>query len=332
MRELVETVDQWLAAGKPVALATVVETWGSAPRQAGAKMAVSADMQMIGSVSGGCVEAAVVDQALEVLADSQARLLHFGVSDQQAWDVGLSCGGEISIWVEPLDTAWWRAAAAHPALTTLTVVEGAAAGAKLALDQRGSLVYANAILPDAQVRALADAPHQATPGRESLLGCAVMIDPAQEQRHLIMVGGVHIAIALSQYARVLGMAVTLIDPRQAFATAERFPGVTLIHEYPDRALASIPVGRNTFLALLTHDPKIDDPALEFALRSDAAYIGVLGSRRTHALRLERLRQRGLTDQDFARLHAPIGLSIGAKSPEEIALAVMAEIISVSNRP
>ncbi len=334
MFDILETVNRWLAAEKPVALATVVATWGSAPRAVGAKMAVTADMEMIGSVSGGCVETAVVEAALNVLESGVPQLLSFGVSDEQAWDVGLACGGKIQVWVEALDCAWWQtvttALADEQPVTSLTLLDGADAGAKLVLDAQNEALYASHSLTGEQTAAFAAASYPAS-GLASLLERSVLVDVMQPRAHLIIVGGVHIAMALSSFARTLGMRVTLIDPRSAFATPERFPEIAISHQFPAKALANVTLGAGTFLAVLTHDPKIDDPAVIAALNSDAVYIGVLGSQRTHQQRLERLRQHGFGEDALARLHAPIGLSIGAKTPEEIALAIMAQIVEVKNR-
>lgn len=333
MHDIRDTVNGWLALGKPVVLATVVETWGSAPRAVGAKMAISAEMTIAGSVSGGCVEATVISEALDALKDGQPRLLHFGVSDETAWDVGLACGGHIRVFVDRLDEAWWTvlggAADAQQWLKTLVVVDGENAGAKVAL-AGGEVVYADARLSEADVLALAAESQRTNSGLETLGEHTVMVDVLQPSAHLIIVGGGHTSVALNQFARLLGMRVSLIDPRQAFATPDRFPDAAIYHQYPNKALASIPVDRGTSFAILTHDPKIDDPALIAALNGEAGYIGVLGSRRTHAQRLERLRGHGFDDAALARLHAPIGLSIGARTPEQIALAIMAEIVAVQN--
>lgn len=332
--DILETVSQWLAAGKPVALATVAATWGSAPRQVGAKMAVNADMEMIGSVSGGCVEAAVVEAALQTLKDGKPQLLYFGVSDEQAWDVGLACGGKIKVWVETLDAAWWEAVSAavreDRPMTAITLLEGAYAGARLVLGERNVPQYVDPALGGDEVTALSSVPRRDTPGLDTLLGASALVDVNNPRPHLVIVGGVHTSMALSSYARTLGMRVTLADPRSAFATPERFPDVEIVHQFPAQAFASIPLNGQSFIAILTHDPKIDDPAVIAGLGSDAAYIGVLGSTRTHRERLERLRAAGVSDAALARLHAPIGLAIGAKTPEEIALAVMAQIIEVKN--
>jgi xanthine dehydrogenase accessory factor len=335
MLDILAQVNEWLGQGKQVALATVVQTWGSAPRRVGSKMAVSQDTEMIGSVSGGCVEGAVIEEALDVLKRAQPRLLEYGVSDDDAWEVGLACGGRISIWVEPLDVDWWHAAtdaALHDrTLTTLTILEGENAGAKVALNAASEVIFNDNRLSSDQLQAFPVSDIPAQTGR-SQQNPTIFVDVIASRPHLIMIGGVHIAMSLQHLAKTLGFRVTLIDPRDAFATDERFPDVDCVsHAYPDKALAQIGIDPGTYIAVLTHDPKIDDPALKAALAAKPAYIGVLSSKRTHEKRVERLTEAGIPASELARLHTPIGLPIGASTPEEIALAVMAEIVTVKNK-
>ncbi|NJK80231.1 MAG: XdhC family protein [Chloroflexaceae bacterium] len=338
MLDVLDTIEQWIQAGRPTALATVVSTWGSAPRQAGAKMGVTADMGMIGSVSGGCVETAVASAAMNALDDGQQRLLDFGVSDDTAWSVGLACGGKISVYVEPLDRGWWQVAADHArtdrALATATVLHGPQAGQKLAVDYHG-VVFGSAGLSDAQQEALASAARvvleRKQPERVQAADLDVFVELHRPRPRLIIVGGAHTAMALTQLANLLGYRVVLIDPRQAFASLERFPNVELIaHEYPEEVLPQIGLTEESYIAVLTHDPKIDDGALQVALPSRVPYVGVLSSRRTHQKRVERLTEAGMAPELLARIRTPIGLEIGAKTPEEIALAIMAEIVAVRN--
>ncbi|MCC6801977.1 MAG: XdhC family protein, partial [Anaerolineae bacterium] len=255
MYDILETVSQWLAAGKSVALATVAATSGSAPRQVGAKMAVNAEMEMIGSVSGGCVEAAVVEAALQTLKDGKPQLLSFGVSDEQAWDVGLACGGRLQVWVEWLDAAWWEAMSAalceDRPMTAITLLEGVHAGARLVLDERNVPLYVDPALGGDEVTALSRAPRRETPGLDTLLDTLTLIDVNNPRPHLVIVGGVHTSMALSSYARTLGMRVTLVDPRSAFATPERFPDVEIVHQFPAQAFANIALNRRSFIAILT---------------------------------------------------------------------------------
>jgi xanthine dehydrogenase accessory factor len=339
MFELLETVDGWLAAKRPAALATVVETWGSAPRGTGAKMAITSDMAMVGSVSGGCVEGAVIEEAIERIADGGTRLLHFGVADDTAWEVGLTCGGSISVFVEPLDAVWWSQASQfareQKASATVTVLDGDLAGEKLLVDAAGNVVYATAGLYSERQALLLDAAAKAIKvgksSRQQIEGLDVMVDVYRPQPRLILIGAVHVAIALHNFAQQLGFRVILIDPRTAFSTPERFPNVELmLHSYPDKALPQVGIDADTYIAVLTHDPKIDDPALRIALSSPAPYIGVLSSRKTHEQRVKRLLEQGVDPAQLERLRTPIGLNIDGGTPEEIALSIMAEIVAVRN--
>jgi xanthine dehydrogenase accessory factor len=300
-------------------------------------MAVTDEMAMIGSVSGGCVETAVVQEAIDCLDDKQPRLLHYGISDDTAWSVGLACGGKMSVYVEPLDLSWWKAATEaarnNRAMGTVLVVDGSAAGQKVLVESPTGVTYASPTLSpdlcDAFAQAGLTAIQQRKPARTTIADQDVMIDVHRPQPRLIIIGGAHVAMSLHNFARQLGFWVAVIDPRTVFATEERFPGVEiLLHIYPDKALPELGLDGDTYVAVLTHDPKIDDPALRTALPSQAAYIGVLSSRRSHEQRVQRLTAAGVDPQLLDRIYTPIGLNIGAKSPEEIALSIMAEIVAV----
>ena len=341
MQDILETVETWLSENKPIALATVAATWGSSPRQAGAKMAVTPPMAMIGSVSGGCVESAVLNEAIDSLKDGKPRLLNYGVSDDSAWSVGLACGGKISVYVEPLDRAWWKAAAEttrhNRAAVTVTVIEGESAGRKLLYDANTGVAYASPELDSAQREALTQAADRAfqtqrKTTRATAAGMEALIDIHRPNPRLVIIGGAHVTQVLSGLAQMIGFEVIVIDPRSAFATPERFPAVkSLSHEYPDKVLPTLDLDSETYIAVLTHDPKIDDPALQAALPSAAPYVGVMSSKRSHALRIERLTKAGVDPKLIERIHTPIGLAIGAQSPEEIALSIMAEIVAVRNK-
>ena len=336
MLDILDAINHWLAQNRQVALATVVKTWGSAPRREGAKMGVNAEMAMIGSVSGGCVEGAVVEEALLGLSENKPRLLKFGVADDMAWEVGLTCGGSIEVFVEPLDKLWWDAladlAAGDRFGATVTILDGDLIGEKLLLDGAGETLYQTAGLPEstkAQMKAIADT--SAKSGMTAMGDTRVMVDLQIERSHLILVGGVHVAIPLSAMAMAAGFRVSIIDPRAAFASHERFPDVAHIsHKYPDKALPELGLDRSVYLAVLTHDPKIDDPALLTALPANVPYVGVLSSGRTHKQRVARLREAGLSDELISRIQTPIGIDIGAGTPEEIAVCILAEIIAVRN--
>ena len=316
-----EIARDWHAAGRGAALATVVQTWGSAPRPVGSQLAVSGEGEIMGSVSGGCVEGAVVAEALEALEDGKSRILEFGVSDEDAFAVGLACGGTIRVMVEPVGVGngiapdlLARICEARAGRQALGVVTDTGAWT------RGVIGYA-------------DAPGVFDADRSGFLDedarFTWIINPPLR---LAIVGGVHIAQPLVEIAGLAGYDVTLIDPREAFASEARFPGTRLVHDWPDAALAAHGLDHRTALVTLTHDPKLDDPALRAALGSGVFYIGALGSTRTHGKRVARLTEAGFTEDEVARLDAPVGLDIGAKSPAEIAIAIMAELTERLRRP
>lgn len=332
MKEVLTAINQWQENNNPVALATVVQTWGSAPRKAGAKMAVTPGGQMSGSVSGGCVEGAVFEEAVATLETNQPKLLHFGVADETAWEVGLACGGTIEVFVEPLAQAAYNLMQElirqDQAGASITVIRGPETmlGQKLTVARDGRVV--GSLGPDLdELARTAEAGLQTSQRVPLTEEVEVFIDVIRPAPTLVMVGGVHIAIALTQYAKVLGYNTVVVDPRRAFGSEARFPHVdTLIQAWPQKAFGQIEVTPETAVALLTHDPKIDDPALAEVLDSPAFYIGALGSKKTHAKRVQRLTDNGYSPETIARIQAPIGLNIGATTPEEIALAVMAEIV------
>lgn len=328
IRDIVADVDRWRQEGEAVALATVVRTWGSGPRGPGAKMALTKDARMTGSVSGGCVESAVVEQGLQVLESGTPKLLRFGVTDEDAWAVGLSCGGSIEVFVEPLTDACYEplrnAFAEERAIAKATVINGEPLGKTIVVvdDTPGQ----SAVVVAAQ-KALESGKSKPV----SVDDADVFIDVQLPPPMLVMVGGVHVAVALTSMADALGYRTVVVDPRGVFGSDERFPHAgELIREWPDKGLERLTINRSTAIVTLTHDPKLDDPALEVALPSQAFYVGALGSKRTHEKRKKRLLERGVTEQELSRLHAPIGIAIGSRSPEEIALSVMAQIVATRN--
>ncbi len=301
----------WHRAGRGAALATVVETWGSAPRPVGSQLAVSGSGEIMGSVSGGCVEGAVVAEALEALADGRPRLLTYGVSDGDAFAVGLACGGTIRVLVEPVGGSL-------PVAVLEALVAARTARRPVAWRVDPATGAGDLIGPgDAPDRFRADRSGMEEDGRFT----AIHNPPLR----MAVVGAVHIAQALVPMARACGHDPVLIDPRGAFGSAARFPGETILDAWPDAAMAEFAPDARSSVVTLTHDPKLDDPALTAALASPAFYIGCLGSSRTHARRLDRLRSAGITEDGIARLHAPVGLDIGARSPGEIAVSIMAQL-------
>ncbi len=335
MRDVLPELEAWRAEGRSFALATVVQTWGSAPRTAGSRMLVSADGRIAGSVSGGCVEAAVVEAARETLKTGTPRLLSFGVADETAWAVGLACGGTIEVFVEVPPTEVLDAARAvlraDRTAVLPTVVKGPASllGTRLVVAEGGETVGS---APEGVRAAARTALEGGRRGRQTAGETDVFVDLVRPFPTLVLVGGVHIAIALVRLARALGYRPIVVDPRPTFADPARFPDADrVIGSWPDEALGEIGLTPGTAVAVLTHDPKLDDPALRAALPSSAFYVGALGSKATQEKRRRRLLEAGLTEAQVQRLHAPIGLDLGGRSPEEIALSVMAQIVAVRNK-
>lgn len=307
----------WHRAGRGAALATVVETWGSAPRPAGSQLAISGAGDIMGSVSGGCVEGAVVAEAIEALDDGKPRLLTFGVSDDQAFAVGLACGGTIRVLVEPVGGALREAL-----LTDLVAARAERrAVAYVVHPETGAGRLTNGA-GDAMAQAIATRLRSDKSGMEETGEFIAIHNPPLR---MIVVGAVHIAQALMPMARACGYDATLIDPRETFGAAARFPGEVILDDWPDEAMRSLGLDARTAVVTLTHDAKLDDPAIREALGADVFYLGCLGSTRTHAKRLDRFAAAGFTPAQIARIHAPVGLDIGAKSPAEIAVSIMAQI-------
>ena len=317
---IIETALGWHLAGKGTALATVMETWGSAPRKAGSQMAVSALGEMAGSVSGGCVEGAVVTEALAAMLDGRPRVLTYGVSDEDAFSAGLACGGTIRVMVEPVGEGGQQLA---PVLLD-----------KLAQAQADRRSLALEVRPEGWRRRLI------APGQDAAVDLRFHADRSGVEEdgrfiaihnpplRMIVVGAVHIAQALLPMARLAGYDPVLIDPRGAFASETRFPDEAIVDGWPEEALAALAPDARTAVVTLTHDAKLDDPAILAALSSDCFYLGCLGSKKTHARRVERLLAAGVTDAAIARIHAPVGLDIGARSPAEIAVSVLAQVTQV----
>jgi len=310
-----ETALAWHRAGRGAALATVVETWGSAPRRVGSQLAISGEGEIAGSVSGGCVEGAVVVEALDAMAEGRPVILEYGVSDGDAFAVGLACGGTIRVLVEPVGTVMPEA----------LLAELVAARAR-----REAVAYVTG--PGG--RRLERAGHEAR-FRMDRSGLAedgeTFVAIHNPPLRLVVVGAVHIAQALVPMARIAGYDPVVIDPRESFATPTRFPDTRLMHDWPDEAVAALGLDARTALVLLTHDPKLDDPALMAALRSEVFYIGALGSTRTHGKRVARLAGAGFSEAEIGRIHGPVGLDIGAAGPAEIAVSILAEMTRVLRR-
>jgi xanthine dehydrogenase accessory factor len=317
MRDLLPTLVRWHADGRRVAIATVVERRGSAPRDPGATLALNDLGEIAGSVTGGCVEPAVIREAQEVLDGAPARLREYGIADETAFQVGLACGGTVGILVAPLETslvpALDAAVRADHAIGLTLVADGERLGSQqLHEDPTGAV----ASLLQAGESALADVD-----------GETVFVHALTPRPALYVFGAIDHAAALARVGKLLGYRVTVCDARGAFVTRERFPDADeLVVDWPDRFLRRAPIDSSTVICVLTHDEKFDVPALVAALETPAVYIGAMGSKVTTADREERLRAEGVDDAGLGRIHAPIGLSIGARSPEEVAVAIGAEIV------
>ena len=279
----------------------------------------------MGSVSGGCVEGAVIHEALAAMASGVPRTLDFGVSDEDAWAVGLACGGKVSIYVDPVEEA--EAMVLQGLLDDRRQRRGAVLVTRLGTREHLVLhpleeAAADPTLGEAAREALRQDRSEVleTPAGD------VFLQVFNPRLRMIVVGAVHIAQVLAPMAAQVGFDVTVVDPRSAFASDARFPNVRLARGWPDEVLPGFGIDHRTAIVTLSHDPKLDDPALEAALRSSAFYVGALGSRRTHGKRTTRLADRGFSDDEIRRIHAPVGLDIGAVSPAEIAVSVLAQVV------
>ena len=341
MRELLSIIENWFSDNKKIALATVVKVYGSAPRGLGSKMVVNNDGLMAGSVSGGCVEGAVITESLDVIKKQASRLVKYGISDDQAFEIGLACGGNIEVFIEPLFEDDFehikQAIIEHRLFAKITVLNGEDCGdhffqsgdgkqfGKLkseGLQKAVEDLLAISFQNQQKQRVLLDSENQQLD---------VFIDIFPPPPRLIIIGAVHIAIPLVAFARPLGFRTIVVDPRKAFSNRERFPDVDeLVQRWPDEYLPESDLDEGCYLVALSHDDKLDVPALAEACKSRTHYIGALGSKNTFENHKRDLRQMGITEEEIKRIHSPIGMNIGASGPEEIALAIMAEIVSVRN--
>ena len=328
MKDILETLQRWTAQGLRVATATVIRTERSAPRDPGAVLAVSENGEVSGSVTGGCVEPAVYEEAQAVLAGGPPKLLTYGIADEEAFEVGLPCGGTVHIFVDALDP---RIVA--PIAEAVEAERPVALTVRMTGDRIGekTLVYTDS--PEngevaEQARALL---RRGATGVLSVGEDEVFVSSFAPRPRMYIFGAIDFASALASLGRFAGYRVTVCDARAKFVTPERFPDVDeLVVDWPDRFLERSPIDERTAICCLTHDNKFDVPILKAAVRSPAGYIGAMGSRRTTERRADRLREEGVTEEELGRVHAPIGLPIGSRTPEEVAVAIMAEVISVVN--
>lgn len=314
--DVLEPALGWLDDGRAVAIATVLRTWGSSPRPVGSQLAVNDRGAFVGSVSGGCVEAATVQAALDLFEHAGPRRLEFGVADDDAWRVGLACGGKIEMLVQDIGPE-------RALLEQLVCARRERRAVVLAIELgtgRARLIHSVD-----EAGELAGAVQEAFDRDTSALSGDWFVRVYAPKLRLFVVGAVHVAVPLAKMALLLGFDVVVVDPRSAFATAERFAGIDVCVDWPDAALRDA-IDRRSAVVVLSHDPKIDDPALDAGLRSGAFYVGALGSRRTHAARLERLAGRGHSPEAVAAIRGPVGLDIGARTAAEIATSIVAEIV------
>ncbi|MDQ3402816.1 MAG: XdhC family protein, partial [Actinomycetota bacterium] len=350
MRDVLDEVLRHYEAGSPVALATVVATFSSAPRAAGASMVVAVDGTVAGSVSGGCVEGAVYELGREVLETGRPVLQRYGVSDDDAFAVGLTCGGIIDIYVERIDRETFPALAdlaesvraEIPVAVATVVAHPDRIGRRIVVwpdrvaGTTGSDRVDAAVIDD--VRGLLAAGRTGSvgygpDGERRGEGMSVFVNSFEPAPRMLVFGAIDFAAAMARLGTYLGYRVTVCDARPVFATVSRFPGAHEVvvdwpHRYLSAELAAGRVDERTAVTVLTHDPKFDVPVLEIALRSKLGYIGAMGSRRTHTDRMSRLRAAGLTEAELANLASPIGLDLGARTPEETAVSIAAEIIAL----
>ena len=347
MRDILDQITKWWDSGETFGLATVVNTFRSAPRDPGAALAVSGGGEVVGSVSGGCVEGAVYELAREVCETGQPVLQTYGISDDAAFDVGLTCGGIIELFVEPVSRERFLglgdvAAAIRDEVpvAVATVISGpgvlgarriiradAATGTLGAGDRLDEAVDDDARGMLAQ--GLTGVRHYGEHGERRLDDLSVFVQSFAPPPRMLVFGAIDFAAAVARAGKFLGYRVTVCDARPIFATHARFPDADeVIVDWPHRYLAQTPIDSRTVICVLTHDPKFDVPVLEVALRTPAGYIGAMGSRRTHDDRLARLREAGLTEDELTRLRSPIGLDLGARTPEETAVSVAAELIQL----
>jgi len=341
MIDILPNIRELVNKKKEFAIATVIKTWRSAPRPVGSSLVVTADGSMIGSVSGGCVEKSVVQKALKSLKDQHAEVAAYGVSNDEAWEVGLSCGGAISLHVDCFfgskrDTyeLWEELDQAIQNNVPVALVNG------LSSSNEYFLVYA-----DGKVSGMDESADLALinkPIREAISEHSSQVIQSESSEYfahvfprkpvMLMIGSAHITSELLKLAHMHDFEAIIIDPRDTFASKTNFsekPDKVYV-KWPQEIMHEFDLNKDTYAVILSHDPKIDDEALNILLRSDAAYIGALGSKKTHEKRLERMSARGFTSDELSKIHAPIGLSIGALLPREIALSVMAEVVKVKN--
>jgi len=341
MRDIISGVLNWVNAGEPFALATVVRTWRSAPRPVGSSLAVSAESEMLGSVSGGCVEKNVIREALDVLKDEVPKLVNYGISDDEAWEVGLSCGGKIEVFIEPFlafgnqdeQEIWQKLTQAIDQNKSVALVSNLTAKkSEHSLLDIDKDEIAGISLDSHQKELALQACRERSNKVFEHQGNKYFIRTFLKKERMLLIGLAHISVELINLAKQFDFETIVIDPRDTFASKTNYPVPPdeIYIKWPQEILADLRPDAETYAVILSHDPKIDDPALEILLKSSVPYIGALGSTKTHQRRIGRLKAMGFSDHKINRIHGPIGLDIRALSAKEIALSIMAEIIQVRN--
>jgi xanthine dehydrogenase accessory factor len=339
MKDLLKKIQEWKSINKKFAIATVTKTWGSSPRPIGSSMIISEDMEMAGSVSGGCVEGAVVKSALPLLKNGEGKQLSFGVTNDEAWEVGLSCGGKIEVYVEPFlgtdenEKLIWEkledSLENNLGCVLITRLEDGKGQHALILPD-GKMIgeNVNALLAKEGLRAIQERKNQIV----EVAGVKYFAQVFPRKSQMLIIGAAHITVDLVQLAKMYDFQTIVIDPRGIFTNKTQFtlqPDF-IFEKYPSEILYQFKLDAYTYAIVLSHDPKIDDNALEILLRSEVGYIGALGSRKTHTKRVSRLLEKGFTAEEIGKIHSPIGVDIKAKSPKEIAMSIMGEVIQVKN--
>lgn len=337
MKELLEQIQTWTTQKKQVALARVIQTWGSSPRPVGSAMFIADNMEMVGSVSGGCVEGAVVKEAKFIIDSKLSKQVHFGVSDEDAWAVGLSCGGKIQVYIQPwvvkettndLPVRLHQLFSENKSCVLVTA---------LSEENRNTIVMPDgttmgALIPQAVVQKSMEAYEQRKHETITVDEVQYFIQVFPRRSQMIIIGAAHITVDLVQLAHQFDFETIVIDPRGTFAKNTTFAVKPdqIFEKYPSEVLTDFPLDANTYAVILSHDPKIDDDALQILLRQNVAYIGALGSRKNHEKRTNRLLDKGFTMEDIARIDAPIGLDINAVGAKEIAFSIMGAVIKAKN--
>ncbi len=341
MKELLATINDWTTENKPFAIATVIKTWGSSPRPVGSTLLISEEMEMSGSVSGGCVEGAVVKAALPLIATDEGRQLDFGVTDEEAWEVGLSCGGKLQVYAEkflafderPAEQAVWKRLQANlnnnEPCVLMTRLQAGESQHLLIMPDRSALgQQLPAFLIAEGIRVYQERKNQIVENE----GVQYFAQVFPRRSQLLIIGAAHITVDLVTLGKMYGFETVVIDPRGIFTNKTQFATAPdhIFEKYPTEVLPDYTLDAYTYAVVLSHDPKIDDNALHILLKSEVGYIGALGSRKTQAKRVARLEAAGFSEAEIGRIHSPVGISIKAKTPKEIALSIMGELIMVQN--